>query len=305
MKYVAPSAPLGIGGVLDNWLRLFRSSFGSCWPIALLAAAAGALVQFSMSPRMPQYHAGTPLLQYYAEYWATMRSGPTLLLSDIVFWFVSLLVYGGLLTQQAALVRGEDPFPFGTALSKGLSRLPSLLLGWVLIILIVAAICAPVGIGAAIMIRSSAPGGVFPLAVLAGIALVILLIYVTVRLQVWMAAMFSENLGGTSSLKRSWALVKGHWWRVTGIMFVAGIVMWVVTGAIGVVVGIAIAAMGFHGATPDLVARRMQLIGSVSQVARLLTMPLMTAVWFAIYQDLRLRREGGDLAARAEALSGK
>jgi hypothetical protein len=37
----------------------------------------------------------------------------------------------------------------------------------------------------------------------------------------------------------------------------------------------------------------------------LLTIPLLTAVWFAIYQDLILRREGGDLAARAEALSGK
>jgi hypothetical protein len=99
--------------------------------------------------------------------------------------------------------------------------------------------------------------------------------------------------------------VKGHWWRVTGITFVAGVVMWVVTGAIGAAIGIAVAVLGFHGATPDLMVRRIQLIGTVSQVARLLTMPLLTAVWFAIYQDLKLRREGGDLAARAEALSGK
>jgi hypothetical protein len=304
MKYVAPSAPLSVGGVLDNWLRLFRSSFAACWPIALLATIAGALVQFAITPRMPQYHAGVPLLQYYVQYFSAVR-GPMVLLADIFFWFISLLVYGGILTQQAALVRGEEPFSFGTALTKGLSRVPQLFLGWVLIVLIVAAICAPIGIGAAVMIPFHPAGGTIFVGALAAVALLILLIYVTVRLQVWMAAMFSENLGATSSLGRSWALVKGHWWRVTGIGFVAGIVMWIVTGAIGALIGIVIAAMGVHGATPDLMVRRIQLIGTVSQVARLLTMPLLTAVWFAIYQDLKLRREGGDLAARAEALSGK
>lgn len=304
MKYVAPSAPLTIGGVLDNWIRLFRASFGGCWAIASLAAIAGALVQFSITPRLPIMRAGEPLLQFYAQYWSTMR-GPTILLTDVAFWLISLLVYGALLTQQAALVRGEEPFSLGTALMKGLSRVPQMLLGWVLLILIVAAICAPIGIGAAIMIRFRPAGMAVVLGVLGAIALLILLIYVTVRLQLWLAVMFGENRGGPSSLGRSWALVKGHWWRVTGIGFVSGVVIWIVTGAIGMAMGIVVGVMGFHGATPDLMVRRIQLIGTASQVARLLTMPLLTAVWFAIYQDLKLRREGGDLAARAEALSGK
>lgn len=303
MKYVAPSAPLTVGGVLDNWIRLFRSSFASCWALALIVAAVGSLLEFMIVPRIPQMRAGTPLLQFYAQYWSAVR-GPSIILTDIASWLLALTVYGGLLTQQAALVRGEEPFSFGTALSKSLRRLPQMLLASILVILIVAAFCAPVGIVVFMASRHAAPL-IILLGSLASIAAVILLIYVTVRLQLWMATMFSENLGGVACLGRSWRLVKGHWWRVTGIVFVAGVVMWVLTMAIGALVGIVVGFMGFHGVTPDMAVRRVELIGAASQIGQLLTMPLLTAVWLAMYQDLRLRREGGDLAARAEALSGR
>jgi hypothetical protein len=298
MKYVAPSGPLTIGGVLDNWLRLFRASFGACWALALLAAVAAALVDLTLTPPL-----GATALQNYVHYWSGMRS-PTTLLADLVFWLVSLAVYGGVLTQQTALVRGAETFSFGDALTKGLRRIPQMLLGGVLIALIIGAICIPFVIGAVVLIpvlRHS------PLAILiaapAAIALIILFIYVTVRLQLWMAVMFSENLGGASSLGRSWDLVKGQWWRMTGIGFVAGIVIWILSLAVGALGGLVIGLASIHGVTPDVLFRRAQLIGTAAQVARLLTMPLLTAVWLAMYQDVKLRREGGDLAARAEALS--
>lgn len=302
MKYVAPSTPLTIGGVLDNWIRLFRSSFGSCWAFALLAAIAGAAVQLTITPMLPT--AGPPSWQSYLQYLASMR-GPSTLLTDLVFWFVSLVVYGAVLTQQAALTRGEEPFSFGDAFGKGLRRVPQMLLGFVLLVLIVMAICAPIGIGVAVMIPFHPPGSAIFLGSLVAIALMILLIYVTVRLQLWMAAMFTENSGAAASLGRSWNLVKGHWWRVTGVGFVSAVVVWVLTMAVGAVVGIVVGIMGVRGTSPDQLIRRIQLIGAASQLIRLLTIPLLTAVWFAIYQDLILRREGGDLAARAEALSGK
>lgn len=302
MKYVAPSGPLTVGGVLDNWLRLFRASFGACWALALLAAIAGALIQLTITPTLPP--PGGTALQNYLHYWSTLR-GPATALADIALWFVSVVVYGALLAQQTALVRGGETFSFGAALAKGLSRVPQLLLGTLLLVLIIAAICIPFGIAAAVMIpllRHS------PLAILvavpAVIAMVIVLIYVTVRLQLWMAVMFSENLGGASSLGRSWDLVKGQWWRVTGVGFVSGIVIWILSAGIGAVGGLVIGFIGIHGTTPDAMLRRVQFIGAAGQVSQLLTMPLLTAVWLAMYQDVRLRREGGDLAARAEALSG-
>jgi hypothetical protein len=302
MKYVAPSAPLTIGGVLDNWLRLFRASFGACWPLALLAAAAGALFEFAIVPTLPT--PGATALQNYMHYWSSFR-GPSTLLGEIVLWFVTAVVYGALLAQQTALVRGEDRLSFGNALIKGLSRIPQMLLATVLLILIVAAVFIPVGIAAAVaaaLLRHS-PMAIM-VAVLIGIATVIVLIYLMARLQLWMAVMFNENFGGASSLGRSWDLVKGQWWRVTGVTFVSGIIIWILGAAIGGIGGLVVGVSGIHGTTIDVMLRRIQLMGAVGQISQLLTLPLLTAMWLAIYQELRLRREGGDLAARAEALTG-
>lgn len=302
MKYVAPSAPLTIGGVLDDWLRLFRSSLGACWAIALVAAAAGALVQFAITPPAPA--PGLSPWQALLRYGST-RTGAAVFLADIGLGLIALLVYAALLTQQAALMRGEASFSLGTALTKGLRRLPQMLLGWVLLVLIVAAIWVPAGIGAAVLIPFWHRPGALGVALLVVIAFGVVTIYVMVRLQIWIGVMFAENCSGPSSLGRSWDLVKGHWWRVTGLVFVSGVVIGILVWATSAVLGILAVALGLHGTGPDLLVRRIQLVGAVSQVIRLLTMPLLTAAWLAIYHDLMVRSEGGDLAARAEALSGK
>lgn len=302
MKYVAPSGPLSIGGVLDNWIRLFRASFGACWALALLAGVAGALFEFSITPLLPSQ--GATALQNYLHYWSSVR-GPMPFLTDIVFRFISLVVYGALLAQQVALARGGETFSFGDAFMKGLRRSPQMLLGGVVIVLIIAAICVPFGIVAAVLIPALRHS---PLAMLVAmpivLAMVIVLIYVMARLQLWMAVMFSENLGGASSVGRSWDLVKGQWWRVAGVTFVSGIIIWILSAAFGGIGGFVIGIIGVHGTSPDVMFRRVQLIGATAQIAQLLVMPLLTAAWLAIYQDLTLRREGGDLAARTEALSG-
>jgi hypothetical protein len=306
MKYVAPSAPLSIGGVLDDWIRLFRSSLGACWAPALVAALAGAIVQFALTPDLAT--SGSSSYLQYLQYWSTLRA-PKVLLIDLVYFLVLGVLYGALLAQQAAMLRGEEPFSFGNALSKGLNRVPQLALGFVLLVLILMAIFIPVGIVAAIAmpaLRGTAGASALGMliAVLAITAAVIAVIYVTVRLQLWMSIVFTENLGGATALGRSWELVKGHWWRVAGIGFVAGVVIWIFELAVGAVIAAAVGLLGFHGTSPDLLIRRLQLIGAIGGLARILTMPLLTAVWLAIYHDLILRREGGDLAARAEALGG-
>jgi hypothetical protein len=302
MKYVAPTAPLPIGGVLDNWMRLFRASLGACWALALIVAIAGAVFELTVTPTLPSR--GATALQNYMNYWSSFR-GPTTLLAYIAMGLVTLLVHGAVLAQQSALVRGGETFSFGVAFTKGLSRLPQMLLGALLIVLIIAAIFVPVGIVAAVTIpllrHSPAAALIFVPIVM---AVVIVLLYVTVRLQLWMAVMFAEDLGGASSLGRSWDLVKGHWWRVTGVGFVSSIVIWILSVAIGISVGLVFGLIGVHGTTPDAMLRRVQLIGAGGELARLLTIPLLTAAWLAIYQDVRLRRDGTDLAARTEALSG-
>src|ERR1035441_4214601 len=68
--YARPTAPLSIGGVVDDAIKLYRASFRRCVPVALL----GSLVMAAFGIFVIEYarHAGLPLtglesLQIYAE----------------------------------------------------------------------------------------------------------------------------------------------------------------------------------------------------------------------------------------------
>ncbi len=308
MQYVAPSSPLSIGGVLDDWIRLFRASFSRCWALALIAVAGSAVTQFFITPPLPQ--AGQNPLQALQQVFAMMRVAGLLV---IVSWLITLVVNGALLTQQVAIMRGEASRSFSAALGAGLRRLPQMLLAAVLMALIAAAICLPIGVGAGVIfaLRHAGhdPAALTFVVVIAGLALAVFLLYVVVRLEFWLPALFMEDCGGAAALGFSWRLVKGHWWRVTMISFVALIIVAILNMALTWIAGGVVSLAGIHAldaplTNPAQFIHRMRIVGALAAVGNVVIIPLLTAVALAIYRDLKLRREGGDLAARAEALSG-
>ena len=306
MQYVAPSSPLSIGGVLDNWIQLFRASFSRCWALALIAVAASAVMQFFITPPLPV--PGQNLLQAVQQIFAMMRVASLLM---IVSWLITLIVNGALLTQQVAVMRGETPPSLSAALGAGIRRLPQMLLAIVLMALIVAAVCLPMGVGVGVIIAlrhaGHDPAALTFIVVVVGLALAVFLIYLVVRLEFWLPALFMEDCGGAAALGYSWRLVKGHWWRVTMISFVALIIIAILNMALTWIAGSVVALAGIHAmdalANPAQFIHRMRIVGALAALGNVVIIPLLTAVALAIYHDLKLRREGGDLAARAEALS--
>ena len=306
MKYVAPSEPQPIGGVLDDWLRLFRCSFRRCWTLALTAAVAGVVLQLLVIPRPPRL--GLSLLQYLQQT-ASMVHTPQVIIGEVIFWLIVLVVYGALLAQQAAVARGDESQSVGDSLSAGLRRLPRMLLGGLLLALILGVVILPAAISAGLLVGLHQAGRE-PMPLLLGaalgmLALALLLLYVWVRLEFWLPVIFVENCGGAASLGRSWRLVKGHWWRVTAITFVAGIIMWILNLAIGGTLGLIGGVLASHGFGPGDILYRIRIGAALALIARVVTMPLLAAMWLAIYHDLRLRLEGSDLTARTEALGGR
>lgn len=307
MQYVAPSSPLSIGGVLDNWIQLFRASFSRCWAPALIAVAGSAVMQFFITPPMPV--PGQDLLQALQQIFAMMRIASLLM---IVSWLITLIVNGALLTQQVAVMRGESPPSLSAALGAGVRRLPQMLLAVVLMALIVAAVCLPMGVGVGVIIAlrhaGHDPAALTFIVVVVGLALAVFLIYLVVRLEFWLPALFMEDCGGAAALGYSWRLVKGHWWRVTMISFVAVIIMAILNMAFTWIAGILVSLAGIHAmnafTNPVQFIHRMHIVGAIAAFGNVVIIPLLTAVALAIYHDLKLRREGGDLAARTEALSG-
>jgi hypothetical protein len=105
-----------------------------------------------------------------------------------------------------------------------------------------------------------------------------------------------ENLRGTRALGRSYRLVKGRWWRTAGVLLVATILLGFVAGVIqGVLVTIALTGSG-----SVLVA--VTVVSLAAAISSVLTQPFHAAVVTVLYYDLRVRREGYDIALLAEQL---
>jgi hypothetical protein len=136
-------------------------------------------------------------------------------------------------------------------------------------------------------------------AVLSLLPLVLLLVPVTVWLYVsWsvvVPVLLTEGLRGRRALARSRGLVRGRWWATFATLLVAfiaaSIVQVIVSGLLGAVV---LADVGEQSLAGVLVN---QLLTAISA---LLITPFLAAVVVVLYIDLRVRKEGFDLALLAE-----
>jgi hypothetical protein len=115
-------------------------------------------------------------------------------------------------------------------------------------------------------------------------------------LQLWLVALCVEDLGPFRAFGRSWRLIEGNWWRTSATVGVAIVIVLVLSLAEGLLVGIISAAVR---PDPAVVLMTSQILSVVLSV---FTTPMLTVAMLAIFYDLKLRREGGDLAARVSAL---
>jgi len=203
--------------------------------------------------------------------------GPTFELSYLVVILASLLFYGMIVLNTAAVSRGEQP-AFGASFALALRRTPALL-------------------GASI---------VFVIAVITGFCLLIVPgFYVWNRLQLYVVPLLVEPAGAMASLGSSWRVVGGHWWRTATVVSVLFVILFVLEIVLGLFSG-AFAVFGGGGIITDpsrMVVRVAVASLLIGIVVRTFTVPLVFAAFVALYQDLLLRRSGGDLEARLGALS--
>jgi hypothetical protein len=117
-------------------------------------------------------------------------------------------------------------------------------------------------------------------------------LYIPARVGIW------------GSLKRSWQLVRGKFWRVFGILLFAGVVVNIVGYALQFGVSTLLVTVGSWAGDSDGTGATVAaiVIGAATGIATVVTliasMAFMSAVQALIYLDLRVRREGLDLWMR-------
>jgi hypothetical protein len=273
--YQKPSVPRSIGGVLDDSLQLFKASLPSCWLPSLLVSLIAGGLSYLIIASVPQLNATVPPAEIMARYRG--------LIGEFRIWYLVVLVatlvfYGMLVINIAAVSRGETP-AFGASLAKATRRAPALF---------VASIA-------------------FVITLFVGFILLIIPgFYLWNRLQLYMVPLVDEGQGPFTALGSSWRAVGGNWWRTSLVVFVMFVILLVLEMILAVLAGFMAAFAGIGAgvsATPAQLAGRVQVITVlVGAIVRVFTMPLIFAVFVALYQDLLLRKGGADLEARLGAL---
>jgi hypothetical protein len=191
-------------------------------------------------------------------------------LGAIVMGLLAVVLYAALTARIDAVARGAS-MSLRESLAVGLRRTPAMFVSSLVAVIVI----------------------------FVGLCLVIIpgLIFV-----IWLAfgpsAVVIERLGPFASLSYSRAIVRGHWWRTAALLTIIGIVLMVVY----FIFAVAVATLVISDPTAvsgGQVPWYINLL--VGPVMSAVIAPLFYALMLAIYYDLRLRHEGGDLAARIAA----
>jgi hypothetical protein len=233
-----------LGGVF----RLYRAALPHCWIPALGLAVGGAFMAVLLERMLPvtddpwAYLAQLRSLMWSMAYWRVLLFGGAL----------SMLCYGALVAVMHAVAVPGTPAPAGAGFGPALRALPAALVAAVVFLVVTT---------------------------LATLAFVIPGAWLWGMWQLWLVALVIERLGPFDALRRSWQLMVGAWWRITTLItlvfiliFVLAVVAYLVIGTVLVVVGL------------DL-QRASAAITVMEAVGNLLLAPLVTAAFVVSYLD--------------------
>lgn len=145
-------------------------------------------------------------------------------------------------------------------------------------------------------------------AVIVGIPLVLALIaalaYLYTALSFAPVAVVLERKPVVASIRRSFGLVRNHFWRVLGIRLLASVVAGVIAGAVAVPFSIAgqVFLLGADSSGPIILATALAAVGGA--IAQIITAPFTAGVTVLLYTDTRIRAEAFDLVLQTGATAG-
>lgn len=294
--------PMRLGQVLEIGVRILRRHWPVMLSLALLFAGPGALLTAATGLRFTKVAAEVLGLEGGAVDTSTALTQVELdrLLEALVPYLAATLVAGLLLSFGAlafSAVVAQDYHArtpvLVAVLRQGLRRAPSAL-GFIIVSSLVIGgllLAGLLGMGAATLVfptaSVSAGGpGVF-LALVVGVAVVVAVVYLTMRWAPAFPAMVEEDIGVRETFRRCWHLSGDNVWRILIITLIAAVTTALGSSVLSQLLGLLLVgglapALGLN----ELVAESLALaLGSVIMAP---LAPVLTAV---LYFDLRARRD--------------
>jgi hypothetical protein len=306
--YTRPNAPRSIGGVLDDGLKLWRESLSKTWPLALLAQLLFAIplvmlrMQLKDLPIVPSSNAFTAANAANAQLFLALVRSPTLVLAYVATVLLAVVCYTAIVIRIEGVSTNSAP-PLQASLAAGFRLLPRVLLQILVFFLCAMVIAVALGILAAIVggVAAAGMGGakssVMPIIIFT--VVFIFMFFLLGRLFLSFFALVVDDAGAVASIRLSWTLTRGGWWRCSAILVVLVIIGFVFALVIVFAEGLIAASLGPTSLGATVLA---QLVGVV---ANAFLGSLYPAVLIAIFHDLKLRKQGEDLVGRVNALAAQ
>jgi hypothetical protein len=224
-----------------------------------------------------------------------------ILLFGVLTLFISAVLQGAMVVPVARSVLNR-PTGFRQMWHLARSR------AWALIrlaaLLFVAGLLAVLLFAALAVLLISTLDGIGGLILLPlGMAFFALLIWIYIKLMVAPAAVVIEELGAVDGLRRSWQLTRGNWWRILGITLVVGIMVGVISQVVMIPVSLLSAfftgVVSPHGGPEQAVTAAVALgvaTAIISALVGAVAYAFQTSVMALLYLDLRMRKDGLDMA---------
>ena len=309
-----PLRPLAVGEILSGAFTSIRQN-----PVATLGLSAivltcygiaSAAVSLALRGVLSNLHTSSGQHLTHAQARHVLFEVFGIVLPSLLGLFAVGLLVELILTGLLSVVIGRGvlgrKLSMGEAWQIALPRLPAIIGAIVLTALCVVAPWAAVAVLVVILALAHITPAAIVVGALGGIASICLTIWLSVMLSLATPAVVLERQGPASALVRSWRLVRRSFWRVFGILLLATIIVIFASLVLQVVpFSLIEAPAGGSGGIFGLAAARTVaavIIGSVgSIVAGAVTRPISAGATVLLYLDMRMRKEGLDLALQSAA----
>lgn len=256
--------PLSIGEMLDAGFKLFRHRFGT-----LMVCVLVPVVPLSILSTIIVGSVDDTAFDVNAPASDSSSVDVANLIDNLLSGAAAAIAIAACFKVISSAYLGERA-DAGTSLRYGLSRLLPLVVAY------------------------------FAMSICVGIGIVLLLvpgIFLAVKWSMTFPAIVAERAGPFAAMRRSWELTRGHWWRTFGTLLVVVLISFVLSIAILVGFGAAVA-------TSDSISELAfaVLLTAVTIIVLAILYPLTAAVVTVLYYDLRVRNEGFDLQLLARGV---
>jgi hypothetical protein len=225
------------------------------------------------------------------------------LLASLLLYIAAQILTGMLTVVIGRSVLG-DRITAGQAWRRALPRLPAMLGATILYALTIAGVVAVyAGIGALVAVAAHGAGPALAVyLIVAGIAALCVIVWLWVSFMLVNQVVVLERAGPARALGRSWRLIRRSFWRVFGITLLAELIVAVASGILQLPFSIPAGLITAHAGSPLHPPVLAVVIGTVGTIiSRTVTGAVLAGVFVLLYIDLRMRKEGLDMALRTAA----